>query len=136
MEALMLENLNIFNTVPKKKYLPIYQDNGSMDPQEVTKVLSLRKKDIATATNFPLSSIRFDQSRASKELIDRIKEWGVALEKVAEYFDGDLEKTALWFSLENPLLGNVSPRDMIRLGRFKKLFKFILNSLAENKRGS
>lgn len=125
---------DIFNTVPKKKYLPIYHANGSMDPQEVTKLLSLKKKDIATATSVPINSVRFDNARAPKELVERIKEWGVALEKVAEYFDGDLEKTALWFSLENPLLGNVSPRDMIRFGRFKKLFKFILNSLNENKR--
>jgi hypothetical protein len=47
---------------------------------------------------------------------------------VAEYFKGDLEKTALWFKIDNPMLGDVSPREMIRAGRFKKLIKFIYNA--------
>jgi hypothetical protein len=31
-------------------------------------------------------------------------------------------------------LGNITPRDMIRIGRFKKLHRFILNALSENER--
>lgn len=48
---------------------------------------------------------------------------------VAEIFDGDLEKTQVWFKAVNPLLGDVAPRDMIRLGRFERLRIFIGNSL-------
>ena len=29
----------------------------------------------------------------------------------------------------NPLLGDISPRDMIRLGRFERLRKFIINAV-------
>lgn len=48
---------------------------------------------------------------------------------IAEIFDGDLEKARVWFKAVNPLLGDVAPRDMIRLGRFERLRKFIRSSL-------
>ena len=67
-----------------------------------------------------------------KELEERVREWAVALSLVAQYFK-DEHKTVLWFKTMNPLLGNITPRDMIRIGRFKKLYRFILNALEENK---
>lgn len=48
-----------------------------------------------------------------------------ACDRVAETFGGDLDKTALWFRVRNPLLGDVSPRDMIRSGRLDRLVRFI-----------
>jgi len=50
---------------------------------------------------------------------------------VAQYFR-DGQKTILWFRTPNPLLGNITPRDMIRIGRFRKLQRFIQNALDEN----
>ena len=38
---------------------------------------------------------------------------------------GDADKTGTWFKTRNPLLGDISPRDMICLGRFQRLRKFI-----------
>lgn len=67
------------------------------------------------------------------ELKERITEWAIALNLVAGFFK-DEKKTVLWFSMPNPLLGGMSPRDMIRVGRFKKLLKFIHNDLDENQR--
>ena len=51
---------------------------------------------------------------------------------VAKVFDGDVEKTAVWFRARNPMLGDVSPRDMIRLGRFERLRKFIITAMSAN----
>ena len=42
-------------------------------------------------------------------------------EQVVGFFEGDVNRAALWFRLPNPLLGDVSPRDMIRYGRYAKL---------------
>lgn len=53
---------------------------------------------------------------------------------VAKFFDGNEEKTSLWMATKNPLLGNISPEDMIRLGRVDRLLKFIKDALAENER--
>lgn len=66
-----------------------------------------------------------------QELEKRLFEWAIALNLVGSYF-GDLDKTILWFQAPNDLLGDLSPRDMIRLGRFKKLYKFIKNALSDN----
>jgi len=53
-------------------------------------------------------------------------------EQVVGFFEGDVAKTALWFRLPNPLLGDVSPRDMIRYGRFAKLQEFVVEARADN----
>lgn len=47
------------------------------------------------------------------------------LGKVAQVFDGDVDKTARWFRAKNPMLGDVSPLDMVRLGRFDRLELFV-----------
>jgi antitoxin Xre/MbcA/ParS-like protein len=47
-------------------------------------------------------------------------------------FFGDPGKVSLWMSSPNPLLGNVSPEDMIRIGREEKLLRFVENQLREN----
>ena len=118
----------IFSTVPTKDYLS-FQDK----PNLIAEFLEFKKEDIAKATGVSLSSVRYDEKMPS-ELRDRIREWATLLNLVAEHFHGEVKKTALWFTTLNPLLGNVTPRDMIRFGRYKKLFKFVVTAIAENKR--
>lgn len=48
---------------------------------------------------------------------------------VLDFFKGDVDKATLWFKIENPMLGNVSPSDMIKCGRIKKLLRFIKTSV-------
>ena len=48
---------------------------------------------------------------------------------VAEYFDGNVCKTFLWFDTKNPGLGDISPNEMIRHGRTENLAAFIKESL-------
>lgn len=68
-----------------------------------------------------------------KELIIRLIEIGLTCELVADYFKGDLKKTAQWFKIKNPALGNISPRDMIRIGRYQKIIQFVMNALQGNR---
>lgn len=123
---------DIFSTVPKEDYLSFFEDKK---PQynRIVKFLEFKKEDISKAAGIPLSSVRYDD-KIPAELHDRIREWATLLNLVAGHFQGDVHKTALWFTTSNPLLGDVTPRDMIRLGRYKKLFKFVVNALAENRR--
>ena len=123
---------NIFDTVPDQDYLSFYK-NEKPQFNRIVQFLEFKKEDISRATGVPLSSVRYDEKMPA-ELYERIREWATLLNLVAEHFKGNAEKTALWFTTPNPLLGNVAPRDMIRVGRFKKLFKFVVNALAENKR--
>lgn len=70
--------------------------------------------------------------RQKKEIGKRKSAVAYCYGKVLEFFKGDQTKTELWFKTSNPLLGNVSPIDMVRLGRFAKLVHFVETSLAEN----
>lgn len=67
-----------------------------------------------------------------KDLKDRLEQIANICALVAEYFDGDQDKTVLWFKSPNPMLGNITPRDMIRFGRYKKLMAFVVEARKTN----
>jgi len=125
-----MSGLSLFATVPKEDYLSLFPSGGT-DYEKVVDLLDFRKKDVARASNVALHSVRYDHPKMPKELQDRIQEWAVALNLVAQFFR-DEQKTVLWFKTPNPLLGDIAPRDMIKIGRFKKLRQFILQALSEN----
>ena len=123
---------DIFATVPDKDYLSFYAQN-QLQYNRVPNFLNFKKDDVSRATGVAQHSVRFDE-KMPQELKERIEEWATLLNLVAEHFKGDQNKTTQWFIMPNPLLGEVSPRDMIRLGRYKKLLNFVINALAENRR--
>lgn len=47
------------------------------------------------------------------------------------YF-GDRDKFESWMMSDNPMLGNVAPIDMLFLGRFEKLLKFVKAALEDD----
>lgn len=126
-----LSSSTLFNTVPKEDRLALFP-SGQTDYQKVVRLLDFSKSDVAKASSVPSISVRYDR-KIPKELAERLQEWAIALTMVAQYFQ-DEHKTVLWFKTPNPLLGNITPRDMIRIGRFKKLQRFIQNALDENER--
>ena len=121
----------LFNSIPSEDRMQLFS-KGEPEGKKIAEFLKYKKKDVSAATGIPLASIRYD-IKMPAELRERFVEWGMALNLVADYFK-DSEKTVLWFQAPNSLLGNMTPRDMIRLGRFKKLFKFIQTALDENRR--
>jgi hypothetical protein len=121
----------LFASVPEKNYLDLQDADGSYNPKKVAEFLKLNRRDLARVASIPLSSVRFDE-RMTPELKKRIIEIAVICEKVAGYFKGDAQKTFLWFSLPNTLLGNITPLEMIKLGRYKKLHHFVQDALAGN----
>lgn len=126
-------NAELFNTVPKEDYLSLFEGQQKTNPNRILKFLEFKKEDVSKASGIPLVSVRYDE-RMPAELQERFREWAVLLNLVAGHFKGNAEKTALWFMTLNPLLGDITPRDMIRFGKFKKLHKFVLNALAENRK--
>lgn len=122
----------LFNTVPDKDYFHFF-DKDFVDGQKVVDILKYKKADVASAANVPLASVRYEPQKMPIELRERLTEWAIALNLVEGFFQ-DQKKTILWFSIPNPLLGDMSPRDMIRVGRFKKLLNFVQTALNENQR--
>lgn len=129
---LPMSGIALFGTVPKEDYLALYP-SGQTDYQRVIDLLDFKKKDVARASDIALHSVRYDPPKMPKELEERIREWAVVLNLVAQFFR-DEQKTILWFKTPNPLLGDIAPRDMIKIGRFKKLQQFILQALSENEK--
>ncbi len=121
-----------FSTVQEKDYLDLFKGTEP-NYKNVVNFTHFKKEEISRATGVPTHSIRYDD-KMPPGLKDRFVEWANLLNLVAGFFKGDAQKTALWFTIQNPLLGNFSPRDMIRFGRYKKLMAFVLNSLEENRR--
>lgn len=54
-------------------------------------------------------------------------------QKVCNFFHGDTAKTWQWFKTINPMLGGISPLEMIKAGRGEKLKKFIDSLLKGNR---
>ncbi|MCW8452589.1 hypothetical protein [Legionella quinlivanii] len=125
------QNPSLFRTVPND-YLNLFHD-GMVDGQKVVEILNYKKTDVASAANVPVNSVRYESNKMPAELKERMKEWAIALNLVEGFFK-DRHKTILWLSIPNPLLGGMAPRDMIRIGRFKKLLNFIQTALDENQR--
>jgi hypothetical protein len=120
----------LFSTVPEKDYLGFWA-HQTLKAREVVQFLNLNKRDVAKLAGVAPASVRFDQ-KIPKEVLDRLQEIANICGLVAQFFAGDAAKTALWFKTINPLLGNISPRDMIRYGRYEKLRNFIMSALEEN----
>lgn len=122
--------VHLFNSVPKD-YFGLFQGND-VDGQKVVEILNYKKKEVSAATGVNVASVRYD-SKMPQELKERLFEWAIAINLVGSYFQSQ-QKTMIWFHTPNPLLGDLAPRDMIRLGRFQKLIKFIRTALDDSKK--
>jgi hypothetical protein len=97
---------------------------SSFDAKSVQSFLSLKKEDVSRIADVSPKSVRFDDAMPVP-VRERFQEIANTINLVARFFGGDADKTGTWFKTRNPLLGDISPRDMICLGRFQRLRKFI-----------
>ena len=118
-----LSAVQLFGNVARQDHLQFKQD-GHLDYKKVASFLEFSKKDLSAIADVEKSSVRFDE-KIPADLARRLDEVANIANLVAEVFGGDAAKTALWFKTPNYLLGEVAPRDMIRMGRYKRLLKFI-----------
>jgi len=124
----MSTNLGLFETVPND-YLG-FGIGTAFDPKRVPSILGLKKEDVSRLASVSVKSVRYDDA-IPEQMRDRLEEIANTINMVAQAFDGDVEKTVAWFRARNPMLGDVSPKEMIRLGRYERLRKFILNAMME-----
>ena len=115
--------MELIENIAKNDYLGFYAD-GTLNYQKVPEFLRIEKKQLSQIAGISRASVRFD-NRIPNELAERLEEIANIANRVAALFEGDIEKAALWFRTSNPLLGEVSPRDMLRMGRYARLAKFV-----------
>jgi len=53
-------------------------------------------------------------------------------ELVLAFFDGNENKTKLWFKTDNPMLGGISAQAMIDIGRAPKLLQFVVEQMCDH----
>jgi hypothetical protein len=124
----MTPNLGLFDTVPKD-YLN-FGLGSNFDAKRVPEALGLKKEDVSRLASVSVKSVRYDDA-IPEQVRERLEEIAHTVNMVAQAFDGDSQKTLAWFRARNPLLGDVSPKEMIRLGRYERLRKFILGAMTE-----
>lgn len=126
----MPADLGLFDTVPDD--LLQFGRGSTFQPKRVPMFLRLNKEDVSRLALVSVKSVRYDGAIPEK-VRERLEEIADTINMVAGVFRGDRDKTAAWFMARNPMLGDVSPRDMIRLGRYERLRKFIINAMAERR---
>jgi len=107
-------------------FLGLYGDDRP-DYRRIAELVQLSKSDLSKLAGVAKSSVRFD-ANIPVPVADRLREIANIANLVAEFFGGDAKKVGLWFELTNPMLGSISPRNMIRAGRYKRLLSFVLDS--------
>lgn len=129
MVAAVMVTHNLFSNVPDD-FLK-FGRGPAFAPKQVSDWLGLRRDDVSRIASVSTSSVRYDEN-IPQAVHDRLEEIANVCNLVAGIFDGDVYKTALWFKEKNPLLGDVSPRDMVRLGRYDRLRRFIVSAISES----
>lgn len=120
----------LFNTVPTSDPLNFWANQG-LDYSGVSKFLDFDTEELSKLGGVSRKSVRLDE-RIPRELKERLEQIANICNLVAEFFDGDPIRTALWFRTPNPMLGDISPREMIRVGRYKRLQKFVMQAREDN----
>lgn len=118
----------LFETVPTD-YLK-FGFGEAFDAKLVPTVLGLNKEDVSRLASVSVKSVRCDDA-IPVQVRERLEEIANTINMVAQAFEGDIDKTVSWFRARNPLLGDISPKDMIRLGRYERLRKCIINAMTE-----
>jgi hypothetical protein len=118
----------LFNTVSQRDNLKFWRGN-ILNYQKVRDFIGLDTRDISRVAGVAKSSVRYDE-KAPKEVREHLENVANICNLVFQFFNDDV-KTKLWFQTPNPMLGNVSPRDMIRLGRYNKLLRFVTQAMEE-----
>lgn len=121
-ESITSMGVALFDTVPPD--LMGFGLGSSFNAKSVQSFLSLKKEDVSRIADVSPKSVRFDDAMPVP-VRERLQEIANTINLVARFFGGDADKTGTWFKTRNPLLGDISPRDMICLGRFQRLRKFI-----------
>jgi len=116
----------LFSTISPADRLKFWQGNA-LNYQKVREFVGLETKDVARATGVAKASVRYDE-KAPREVREHLENIANICNLVWSFFQDDI-KTKLWLQTPNPMLGDISPRDMIRFGRYNKLLRFVTQAL-------
>ncbi len=117
----------VLSSVPSGDPIGFWNVDGTLNGKRVTKFIDITSAEAANIAHISRSSVRFDD-RMPQELERHLIQIANICTHVAEIFKGDLGKTKLWVETPNPALGDISPKAMMRFGRYQTLLKFVLDA--------
>lgn len=120
----------LFKTVPESDPMKFWSNHGC-NYKRVSEFLEFDRNELSKLGGVSRESVRFD-NKIPADLRERLEQIANIITLVAEYFEGDVRKTTLWFRTPNPMLGEISPRDMIRFGRYRRLSKYVQQARQAN----
>jgi len=123
-------NPSIVGHIASEDLLHLYRE-GQPDYKRIAEFTRVSKADLSKISQVAKSSVRFD-AHIPEPMAERLREIANIVNLVAEFFAGDAQKVSLWFEIANPMLGNVSPSNMIRIGKQKRLLAFVVSAREEN----
>jgi len=128
-----MPTFGLFDSVPEDHFKFGY--GASFDAKRVPQILNLKNEDVSRLANVSAKSVRYDDAMP-EQVRERLWEIASTMNMVVKAMDGDVDKATAWFLARNPLLGDTSPREMIRMGRYERLRRFIINAMKERSYGA
>jgi hypothetical protein len=117
---------SIVSHIAGEDLLHLYRD-ARHDYKRIADLTKLSKTDLSKISRVAKSSVRFD-AHIPEPVAERLREIANIANLVGEFFAGDEHKVALWFEIANPMLGNISPSNLIRIGKQKRLLTFVVSA--------
>lgn len=105
-----------------------FWENGEFNPKKVADFMDFKRSDVANIAKIKTNTVRYDVGRVPSAIIEHMEQIANVCSLVAELLDNDIKKTILWLNTPNPAIGDVSPKQMMRFGRYEKLLKFVLQA--------
>jgi uncharacterized protein len=122
----------LFDTVPAQDFLQFWQ-SGLFQPQRVARFLGFGKVELAQLAGVSPASVRFDD-KAPRILRERLMDIAATCALVAQAFEGNTTKTALWFATPNPELADLAPCELLRRGEHHALQRHVLEATMRDSR--
>ena len=115
----------INNSITKSQfsnYLGLFNEEGKALPSKTADFLDISLNKLAKALG--LDTLRSDRLGPIGE--QRVQELAATLEMVASSFGGNEKKAKFWINTPNFHLGASIPKDLILIGKYKKVYDFVV----------
>ena len=88
--------------------------------------LDIPKAQLANAFGFSSDQLRVE--RMSKKTTESFSQLAASIEQVSNILSNNKDKTIAWFNIPNAHFGGSSPKELILIGKFRKIQNFIFSS--------
>jgi hypothetical protein len=115
---------NTANIITESEFsntLGLLTEEGKASPTETAEFLEISLNKLAKALG--VDTLRQDRLGPMAE--KKLQDLAVSLEVIAQSFGGNKTKARYWINTPNLHLGGAIPRDLILIGKYRKVVEFV-----------